>query len=112
MNTPKKARIDLRVPEELKEEIQKEAKKRNITVTQLLIESYQKVKDGEDIEVIKSKTEALVQSSLKLGEAIYKQNPQDASPQQDQSSEEPSSDKKDEKVVDAEFEEVDENKKD
>ena len=32
MNTPKKARIDLRVPEELKEEIQKEAKKRNITV--------------------------------------------------------------------------------
>ena len=47
MNTPKKARIDLRVPEELKEEIQKEAKKRNITVTQLLIESYQKVKDGD-----------------------------------------------------------------
>ena len=76
------------------------------------IEELKKVKDGDDIEVIKSKTEALVQSSLKLGEAIYKQNPQGGAPQPDPSGEEPSSDKKDEKVVDAEFEEVDENKKD
>ena len=75
------------------------------------IEELKKVKDGDDIEAIKSKTEALVQSSLKLGEAIYKQNPQ-AGAQADPSGEEPSSDKKDEKVVDAEFEEVDENKKD
>ena len=76
------------------------------------IEELKKVKDGDDIEAIKSKTETLVQSSLKLGEAIYKQNPQGGSPQPDPSGEEPSSDKKDEKVVDAEFEEVDENKKD
>ena len=76
------------------------------------IEELKKVKDGEDIEAIKSKTEALVQSSLKLGEAIYKQNPQEGGAQPDPSGEEPSSDKKDEKVVDAEFEEVDENKKD
>ena len=54
----------------------------------------------------------MVQSSLKLGEAIYKQNPQAGAAQPDPSGEEPSSDKKDEKVVDAEFEEVDENKKD
>ena len=53
----------------------------------------------------------MVQSSLKLGEAIYKQNPQNAQPQPDPSGSEPSSDKKDEKVVDAEFEEVDDNKK-
>ena len=60
---------------------------------------------------IKSKTEQLVQSSLKLGEAIYKQNPQGETPQPDPSGNEPSSDKKeDEKVVDAEFEEVDDNK--
>ena len=55
-----------------------------------------------------------MQSSLKLGEAIYKQKPQqgEAPPQPDPSGEEPSSDKKnDEKVVDADFEEVDENKK-
>ena len=77
------------------------------------IEELKKVKDGEDIEIIKTKTEALVQSSLKLGEAIYKQNPQgSAPPQNDPAAEEPSSDKKDEKVVDAEFEEVDESKKD
>ena len=75
------------------------------------IEELKKVKDGDDIEAIKSKTEVLVQSSLKMGEAIYKQNPQNAQ-QPNPSGEEPSSDKKDEKVVDAEFEEVDENKKD
>lgn len=76
------------------------------------IEELKKVKDGEDIEAIKSKTESLVQSSLKLGEAIYKQNPQGANPQPDPSGAEPSSKNKDEKVVDADFEEVDENKKD
>ena len=76
------------------------------------IEELKKVKDGDDIEAIKSKTEALVQSSIKLGEAIYKQNPQSAAPQPDPSGAEPSSDIKDEKVVDADFEEVDENKKD
>ena len=77
------------------------------------IEELKKVKDGDDIEAIKSKTEALVQSSLKMGEAIYKQNPQGAGPQADPSGAEPSSDdNKDEKVVDAEFEEVDEDKKD
>ena len=77
------------------------------------LEELKKVKDNEDLDVIKSKTEGLVQSSLKLGEAIYKKNPQGETPQPDPSGEEPSSDKKnDDKVVDAEFEEVDENKKD
>jgi len=76
------------------------------------IEELKKVKDTEDMEAIKAKTEALVQSSMKLGEAIYKQDPQAGAPQPDSSGEEPSSDKKDEKVVDAEFEEVDEDKKD
>jgi len=76
------------------------------------IEELKKAKDGDDMEAIKAKTEALVQSSMKLGEAIYKQDPQAGAPQPDPSGEEPSSDKKDEKVVDAEFEEVDEDKKD
>jgi molecular chaperone DnaK len=77
------------------------------------IEALKKVKDGDDLESIKAKTEELVQSSLKLGEAIYKQNPQGGAPQPDPSGAEPSSDKKsDDKVVDADFEEVDENKKD
>jgi molecular chaperone DnaK len=77
------------------------------------IEALKKVKDSDDVDILKSKTEELVQSSLKLGEAIYKQNPQGEAPQPDPSGGEPSSDKKnDDKVVDAEFEEVDENKKD
>lgn len=77
------------------------------------LEELKKVKDSDDLDVIKSKTEGLVQSSLKLGEAIYKKNPQEETPQPDPSGAEPSSDKKnDDKVVDAEFEEVDENKKD
>ena len=77
------------------------------------IEELKKVKDSDNLEAIKSKTEELVQSSLKLGEAIYKQSPQGGAPQPNPSGAEPSSDKKDDdKVVDAEFEEVDENKKD
>ena len=77
------------------------------------IEKLKKVKDSDDVEVVKSTTEELVQSSLKLGEAIYKQQPQNETPQPDPSGAEPSSDKKnDDKVVDAEFEEVDDNKKD
>ena len=76
------------------------------------LEELKKVKDGDDLESIKSKTEQLVQSSLKLGEAIYKQSPQGQAPEPDPSGKEPSSDKKDDKVVDADFEEVDENKKD
>ena len=75
------------------------------------IEELKKVKDSEDLESIKSKTEQLVQSSLKLGEAIYKQNPQAQPGQTDPGAEEPSSEKNDDKVVDADFEEVDENKK-
>ena len=77
------------------------------------IEKLKKVKDSDDVEAVKSTTEELVQSSLKLGEAIYKQQPQNETPQPDPSGAEPSSDKKnDDKVVDAEFEEVDDNKKD
>ncbi len=76
------------------------------------IEELKKIKDTEELEAIKSKTEQLVQSSLKLGEAIYKQNPQEQAPQPDAEGAEPSSEKKEDKVVDADFEEIDENKKD
>ncbi len=74
------------------------------------LEELKKVKDSEDLESIKSKSEQLVQSSLKLGEAIYKQTSQEQPGTQNDKSEEPSSENKDEKVVDADFEEVDEDK--
>ncbi|PPR40986.1 MAG: Chaperone protein DnaK [Alphaproteobacteria bacterium MarineAlpha5_Bin12] len=79
------------------------------------IEDLKKSLETESLEEIKSKTDSLMQSSMKLGEAIYKQNPQSGgeAPKPDPTGEEPSSDKKnDEKVVDADFEEVDDNKKD
>ena len=59
---------------------------------------------GTDIENIKKKTEALVQASMKLGEAIYKsQEKKEASPNAEE--------KKDDNVVDADFEEVKEENK-
>lgn len=84
------------------------------------LEELKKVKESEEVESIKNKSEQLVQSSLKLGEAIYKKTSQEQPPQPDSPGKEPSSEdnkekkpnKKDDKVVDADFEEVDENKKD
>ncbi len=65
---------------------------------------------GEDIEDIKKKTEALVQASMKLGEAIYKSQ-QSTKPESGKDDGGDDKDKKDENVVDADFEEVkDENK--
>ncbi len=65
---------------------------------------------GEDIEDIKKKTEALVQASMKLGEAIYKSQ-QNTKPDSGKDDGNDKKGKKDDNVVDADFEEVkDENK--
>ncbi len=65
---------------------------------------------GEDIEDIKKKTEALVQASMKLGEAIYKSQ-QNTKPDSKKDEGNEDKGKKDDNVVDADFEEVkDENK--
>ncbi|PDH18929.1 MAG: molecular chaperone DnaK [Pelagibacterales bacterium MED-G41] len=65
---------------------------------------------GENIEDIKKKTETLVQASMKLGEAIYKSQ-QSAKPESGKDDGKDEKDKKDDNVVDADFEEVkDENK--
>ncbi len=66
---------------------------------------------GEDIEDIKKKTEALVQASMKLGEAIYKSQ-QSTKPESGKDDGKDNKDKKDDNVVDADFEEVKEDKKD
>ena len=68
---------------------------------------------SDDIEKIKSGLEALTQSSMKLGEAMYKAQQQDApSPEGGPTSGEPNDAKENnEKVVDAEFEEVKEDNK-
>ena len=67
---------------------------------------------GTDTEEVKKKTQALVQSSMKLGEAVYKSQQKDAGKkgaQQSKDSENKGQNK--ENVVDADFEEVKEDKK-
>ncbi len=60
---------------------------------------------GEDVEAIQAKTNALVQASMKLGEAMYA-----AAQAAEAGGAEPGA-KKDDDVVDADFEEVDDDKK-
>ncbi|MDB3888520.1 molecular chaperone DnaK [Candidatus Pelagibacter sp.] len=66
---------------------------------------------GTDNEDIKKKTETLVQASMKLGEAIYKSQ-QNTKPDSGKDDSKDNKDKKDDNVVDADFEEVKEENKD
>nr|MCU0987058.1 Hsp70 family protein [Acetobacteraceae bacterium] len=68
------------------------------------------VKDGEDVDAIRAATDKLAQASMKLGEVLYRQsqaNPEAGAAEGGQAGEAP----KDEKVVDAEFEDVDDKNK-
>ena len=71
------------------------------------LEDLKSAKDGEDLEAIQTKTQALMQASMKLGEAMY-QAAQGAAGAGGSEGGEAGSD---EGVVDAEFEEVDDSKK-
>ena len=65
---------------------------------------------SENTDDIKKKTEALVQASMKLGEAIYKSQ-QNTKPDSNKDDGKDDKGKKEDNVVDADFEEVkDENK--
>ncbi|MEM6680054.1 MAG: Hsp70 family protein, partial [Pseudomonadota bacterium] len=70
------------------------------------------VLDSEDAEVIQAKTQALAEASMKLGEAIYKSEagPSEAEgPEGEPAAEEAGARPAEDDVVDAEYEEVDEN---
>jgi len=71
------------------------------------LEELKTAMEGEDSEAIKSKTEALATASQKLGEVMYQQAQSEAEAG-DASAE---ADKQQDDVVDAEFEEVDDEKK-
>jgi len=66
---------------------------------------------GTDTEEVKKKTQALIQSSMKLGEAVYK-NQQKGAGKKDakQNQDSKNKDQNKENVVDADFEEVKEDK--
>ena len=66
---------------------------------------------GTDLEDIKKKTQDLVQSSMKLGEAVYKSQQKDAKPEASKGDAKKNEGKKDDNVVDADFEEVKEDNK-
>ena len=82
------------------------------------LEALKKVKDSDNKEELKSKIDALTQASMKLGEEIYKEAQKEAAKQQQAGEAKPASTqednktdkKKEEKIVDAEFEEVDKKK--
>ncbi len=81
---------------------------------QKAIDELKEVKDSDDIASIKSKMEALQEASMKLGEAVYAQSQEEAGSEggdADASSEDTSS-AADDDVVDADFEEVEDDKKD
>ena len=70
--------------------------------------------EGDDVEGIKSKTEALAQASMKLGEQIYKdaQGAEGAGPTDEQQADAAAKAAEDgDDVVDVDFEEVDDNDK-
>ncbi len=71
--------------------------------------ALKEVMDGDDVEAIKAKTGALAQSAMKLGEAMYKEQAE-AQPGPQAEAHDAAA-KPDEGVVDADFEEVDNNKK-
>ncbi len=65
---------------------------------------------GDDADVIAAKSNTLAQASMKLGEAMYKQQQQEAGQPADTSESTTGADGKKEDVVDAEFTEVDDDK--
>lgn len=84
--------------DKLEEDVKKEVEK--------AIAEAKEVKDGEDLEAITAKKEALSQASLKIGQAIYGQQSGDGAAEEE--------DKKDsdDQTVDADFKEKDDKKKD
>ncbi|OHC75671.1 MAG: molecular chaperone DnaK [Rhodospirillales bacterium RIFCSPLOWO2_12_FULL_58_28] len=76
------------------------------------VKELREVLEKDDIEIIKSKTDALAQASMKMGEAMYKAAQEGAPGAGDAGADKGSSAKgdKDSTVVDADFEEVDPNK--
>jgi molecular chaperone DnaK len=67
--------------------------------------------EGTDIEALKSATDRLSQAAMKIGEAMYKAEQAQTPPPGGDAGPQAGGGPKDDKVVDAEFEEVDDKKK-
>ena len=77
------------------------------------LNELKEAKEGDDVEAIKAKMEALQAASMKLGEALYAQSQGDQADTGAEGESQAQDDAAaDDDVVDADFEEVDEDKKD
>jgi molecular chaperone DnaK len=76
------------------------------TAIETAIADLKAAKDQDDVEAIAAKTQTLIQASMKLGEAMYKAQQADGA-----AAEHDGGPSKDDGVVDAEFEEVHDDKK-
>ena len=79
------------------------------------ITDLRSVLSGEDVDAIKAKTDALAQASMKIGEILYRQQQEAASDNADatgaQAADATAQSAKDGEVIDAEFTDVDDNKR-
>jgi molecular chaperone DnaK len=88
------------------------------TEIETAVQALKDVLESEDTDEIKSKSEALMQVAMKLGEAMYKDSQGDPMPGMDDVPDDSNAEKsskngsEDETVVDADFEEVEPEKKD
>ena len=69
------------------------------TTVEEKVEALKKVKDGDDLEIIKKATEDLSQVAQKIGEAMYKQQATESKPAEEKPAEE-------KKAEEAQYEEV------
>ncbi|MEE8124022.1 MAG: Hsp70 family protein, partial [Alphaproteobacteria bacterium] len=76
-------------------------------------QALREVMDGDDVQAIRSKIEALAAASMKLGEAMYKASQETQAESGEEASESAAkADGEDATVVDADFEEVEDEKRD
>ena len=83
----------------------------DISTIESEIASLQTALEGDDLDAIKSKTEALSEVAMKLGEALYKAQQEEEAANSDNGDEDTSAPSDDDNVVDADFEEVDDDDK-
>jgi len=82
------------------------------TPVQEALNELKEAKESDDIDAMKAKSEALTAASMKLGEALYAQAQEGAAEGEAPADETADAEAADDDVVDADFEEVEEEKKD
>jgi molecular chaperone DnaK len=83
-----------------------------VEVIEMSIKNLKEALEGDDAEAIKTRTKDLTEAAMKLGEAIYKaQAEAEGGEDEPQAADEAMKDGNDDDVVDADFEEVDDDKK-